>query len=46
LNSFQIFKIKMKKKPIAVDVLFEVYPIGLLSGRSNLAGRHLSKVIK
>jgi hypothetical protein len=38
LNSYQIFKIKKKKKkPIAVDVLFKVP----LSYRSNLAGRYL-----
>ncbi len=26
MNSFQIFKIKMKKNPTAVDVIFEAYP--------------------
>jgi len=42
LNSFEKFKIKIKKqKPIAVDVLFQAYPMVPLSCRSNLAGWYL-----
>jgi hypothetical protein len=42
LNSFQIFKIKIKKsKTRAVDVLSKAYPMVPLSCRSNLARRYL-----
>jgi hypothetical protein len=42
LNSFKIFKIKIKKsKTIGVEVLFKAYPMVPLSCRSNLARRYL-----
>jgi hypothetical protein len=41
LKFYQIFKIKNKKKPIEVDVLFKAYPMIPLSCRSNQAGLYL-----
>jgi hypothetical protein len=39
---FLIFMVKLKnQKPIAVDVLFNAYPMVPLSRRSNLAGLYL-----
>ncbi len=47
LNSYQIFKIKIKiKKPIAIDVLFKAYPMVPLSCRSNMAGGYLKDFSK
>ncbi len=50
LNSYQIFNIKNKKfknkKPIAVDVLFNAYPMVPLSCRSNQAGWYLYIILK
>jgi hypothetical protein len=41
-KSFQIFKSEIKKiKNIAVDVLFESYPMVPLPRRSKLAGQYL-----
>jgi hypothetical protein len=41
-SKFQDQNLKIQK-PIAVDVLFQAYPMLPISCRSNLAGRYLQK---